>query len=300
MNQAYPEQASKGFYACHVTLGKPPKVRTPEMARGQAIAVIWFLALGVLGLVSANGAASRDPVSLSAIAPADEYFGRQKLSPIGIRHMIFSLKDDLHHAREHPDSIQHSAELLEDALRDWFTRFPQDPWLPAAAWNLATLYEELPGTDAQSRAVAELHFIHDSFTGTQYALLAARDLTRGVGVRPWPRWAGGASATPSAEPSPVVAATPDDPATLVAAILAQKDADAAQALEKRYWTLSDNGNDAQYARAAWELAALYERLPGEDSRQHAIRLLALLVDRHSQLVYGRWAMRDLERGVGSR
>jgi hypothetical protein len=278
------------------------------MASGQRIAAIWSLALVVLGFVSANGAASRDPVSLSLIAPADEYFGRQKLSPIGIRHKVFSLKDDLHHARAHPDSIQHDAQLLEDALHDWFTRFPQDPWLPATAWNLATLYEELPGTDAQNRALAALHFVRDSFTGTPYAQYAARDLTRGVGVRPWPRWAGAApatataltSASPSAIPSPLVAETPGDANTLVAAILAQKDASAAQALEKRYWVLSDNGNNADYARAAWELAALYQRLPGEDSRQHAIRLLALLVDRYPELVYGRWAMRDLERGVGSR
>jgi hypothetical protein len=282
------------------------------MASGQRIAAIWSLALLVLGFVSANGVASRGPVSLSALAPADEYFGREKLSPIGIRHKIFSLKDDLHHAREHPDAIQHDAQILEDALHDWFTRFPQDPWLPATAWNLATLYEELPGSDAQSRALATLHFVRDSFAGTPYSQYAARDLTRGVGVRPWPHWAGG-SATPSAVPSaassaapasaipsPLPAETPNDAATLVAAILAQKDASAAQALEKRYWALSGNGNNADYARAAWELATLYQRLPGEDSRQHAIRLLALLVDRYPQLVYGRWAMRDLERGIGTR
>jgi hypothetical protein len=288
------------------------------MARGQKIAVIWSLALLVLGLVSANGAASRDPVSLSAIAPADEYFGRQKLSPIGIRHKIFSLKDDLHHARAHPDSIQREAQLLEDALHDWTTRFPQDPWLPSAAWNLATLYEELPGTDAQNHAVSALHFIVNAFAGSQYAQLASRDLTRGVGVRPWPHWAGpspqpstttSASTAPSpsaspqavsAQPSPVVAETPDDAKSLVGTILAQKDLSAAEAVEKRYWVLSKDGSDADYVRAAWELAALYERLPGEESRQHAIRMMALLVDRYPQAVYGRWAMRDLERGIGAR
>ena len=230
------------------------------------------------------------------------------MSPLGIRHKIFTLKDNLHHARAHPDSIQHDAQLLEDSLRDWFGRFPQDPWLPATAWNLATLYEELPGSDAQSRAVSELHFIRDTFSGTPYAQYAARDLSRGVGVRPWPHWAGAAPApaaattlpSASAAPSPAVAETPNDEKSLVTAILAQKDVNSAVALEKRYWTLSDNGANQDYARAAWELAALYERLPGEDSRQHAVRLLALLVDRYSTLVYGRWALRDLERGVGSR
>jgi len=48
------------------------------------------------------------------------------------------------------------------------------------------------------------------------------------------------------------------------------------------------------------LAAVYERLPGDDARQRAIRLLALLVDRFPAQVYAAWAMRDLERGVGVR
>ena len=240
------------------------------------------------------------------------------MSPLGIRHKIFALKDNLHHARAHPDSIQHDALILEAALRDWFTRFPQDPWLPATAWNLATLYEELPGTDAQNLAVSELDFIRDSFAGTPYAQYASKDLARGVGVRPWPHWAGTppvvarvtaspsagptatAAASASAPPSPTVAETPNDAKSLVAAILAQKDVSSAMALEKRYWTLSNNGANQEYSRAAWQLAVLYERLPGEDSRQHAIRLLALLVDRYSNVVYGRWALRDLERGVGSR
>lgn len=268
---------------------------------------------------------------MSALAPADEYFGRLKLSPFGIRHKIFSLKDDLHHARANPDSIQHDALLTEDALHDWFTHYPADPWLPATAWNLATLYEELPGTAAQSYAIAELHFVQDSFSETPYAQYAANDLSRGVGVRPWPHWAGAVptaapaapaaphsaspspqSASPSphsASPSPQSASpsstpfavqTPGDPNSLVAAIRAQNDVQAAQTLEKRYWTLSKNGTDPAYARSAWEFAALYERLPGEDSRKRAIRFLALLVDRYPDLVYGRWALRDLERGIGTR
>ncbi|HZZ64200.1 MAG TPA: hypothetical protein VFE17_01755 [Candidatus Baltobacteraceae bacterium] len=302
------------------------------MKRVRIPAILW-IALIVLAFSSANGAAS-GPVSLSALAPADEYFGHEKLSPLEIRHRIFSLKDDLHHARNRPDSIQHDASFVDDALHDWATRFPVDPWLPSTAWNLATLYEELPGTDAQQHAMATLQFVRTSFAGTPYAQLASRDLSRGVGVRPWPHWAGKpvevASAkttpTPSAKftPSPVPtrstplptlhstplpthSATPAPAATatnadsLVAAILAQnKDVNAALAIESRFWTLSKNGSDSAYMRAAWQLAALYQSLPGDESRDHAIRLLALLVDRYPSAVYGRWALRDLARGVGTR
>jgi hypothetical protein len=313
--QRYSKHASEGLDVCQGSRGELAKDDYPEMAREHRIAAVCGVALLVLSLASANGAASRGPVSITALAPADEYFGRLKLSPFGIRHKIFALKDDLHHARFHPDSIQHDALLIEDALRDWFTRYPDDPWLPATAWNLATLYEELPGSDAQSRAVAALRFVHDSFSDTPYAQYAAKDLGRGVGVRPWPHWAGSPPSVATQSPStqspaptgspvststPFVVETPNDPKSLVAAILAQSEAGGAQTLEKRYWTLSKNGTDGTYARAAWELAVLYEKLPGEDSRKRAIRFLSLLVDRYSNLVYGRWALRDLERGVGAR
>lgn len=267
------------------------------MTRTSLVAAVGLMALVALGSPSSNGIASRGPVSVSALAPADEYFGRQRLSPLGIRHKIFSLKDDLHHARSRPDAIAHDAAYVEDALQDWLGRFPRDPWIPATAWNLATLYEELPGADAQQHAIALLRLLRERFADSAFAGYAARDLSRGVGVRAWPQWAG----------TPQPSAAPADAQALVQAILnAARGNDSerglldAQSLEDRYRALSREGNDPAYARAAWELAALYERLPGEDARRRSIRLLALLVDRFPTAIYGRWALRDLERGLGTR
>jgi hypothetical protein len=253
------------------------------MAKTRFLAVVTLATLIAFALSSSNGTASHGPVSVSDLAPADEYFGRARVSPLGLRHKIFSLKDDLHHARSQPDAIEHDAEAMEEALLDWVRRFPRDTWLPATAWNLAILYEELPGTTAQTHAIAMLQLVRDRFPDSDYADDAARDLTRGVGVRPWPKWA---------------TRDPDDAQSLVLAILARTTPP--QTLETKYWSLSRNGDDPAYARAAWELACAYERLPGEDAQTRAIRLLALLIDRHSSLVYGRWAMRDLKRGVGLR
>ncbi len=256
------------------------------------------MTLIAFALPSSNGTAAGGPVSVSDLAPADEYFGRARVSPLGIRHKIFSLKDDLHHARSQPGSIQHDAETIEEALLDWIKRFPHDPWLPATAWNLAILYEELPGTEAQAHAVTLLHLLCDRYPGSTYADNAARDLQRGIGVRPWPKWA-----AQDPDPSPLL----NDPKSLIDAILALNGApddahrlSAAQTLEQQYWKLSRDGNDPAYARAAWELACAYERLPGDDAQTHAIKLLAMLVDRYSSLVYGRWAIRDLKRGIGER
>ena len=301
------------------------------MTRARATAAVSLLAtLTAFALSSSNGIASRDPVSVSALAPADEYFGRQKLSPLGIRHEVLSLKDDLHHAREHPDAIEHKAELVEDAVDDWAERYPNDTWIASAAWQLGTLFEELPGKDAHEHAIVVLELVRDKFAASAFAANAKRDLDRGIGIRPWPRWAGPepgvqlARAMPAPASSPAAAHSPARPSQTPATRPSQPPATvtdakslvdairgvnptpdpghvaAIQDLESRFWSLSRNGTDAAYTRAAWELAAVFERLPGQDSKAQAIRLLALLVDRYPDQIFGRWAMRDLARGIGDR
>lgn len=258
------------------------------------IFAICLATLGAFAVLSSNGIAARGPVSVSDLAPADEYFGHTHLSPLAIRHAIFSLKDDLHHARRKPDAIAHDALEVQDALQDWSVRYPRDTWLPAALWNLAVLYEELPGPDARTHAIAVLQKICDQYGGSNFAANAQRDLRRGIGLRPWPRWAG--VPPNAASPAPVAG----DAALLKAITAARGDGNQVLAVESRFWSLSRNGADASYARCAWELAAAFESLPGETAQTHAIRLLAMLVDRYPQMVYGRWAMRDLKRGVGLR
>lgn len=268
------------------------------------IFAVFLGTLAAFGVLSSNGIAARGPVTVSDLAPADEYFGRMRLSPFGIRHMIFSLKDDLHRGRRKPDAIEHDALEVQDALQDWSTRYPRDSWIPAALWNLAILYEELPGEDARTHALAVLEKIRDQCAGTQFAINAQRDLARGIGVRPWPHWAGSPPPTTSPPPSsPLPSSTPAiDQSSLLLAITAAKKIDTPQALalESKFWSLSHNGSDASYTRCAWELAAVFESLPGQTAQTHAVRLLAFLVDRYPDAIYGKWALRDLERGVGLR
>jgi hypothetical protein len=287
------------------------------MTRKRLIFAVCLATLGAFAVFSSNGIAARGPVSISDLAPADEYFGHMRLSPLGVRHMIFSLKDQLHHGRRKPDAIEHDALEVQDALQDWSTRYPHDSWIPAALWNLAVLYEELPGDDARTHALAVLEKIRDQYAGTDFANDARRDLNRGIGVRPWPRWAGSPppssspspsassslSSSPSSSPTPSPSSSPViDELSLLRAITAAKTMDVPQALEleSKFWSLSHDGTDAAYARCAWELAAAFEALRGQTAQTQAIRLLALLVDRYPDDIYGKWAMRDLKRGVGLR
>jgi hypothetical protein len=265
---------------------------------------------GMLAATAAPASSATTPspspprVAISDLAPADEYFGHQRLSVLVIRHQIFTLKDDLHHARRRPDAIESTADSLVDAFDDWAARFPKDAWLPRTGWELATLYEELPGTAARDRAISLLTDVDGRYAETPFGASSAKDLARGVGVRPWPRWAG------SPSPAPPFAAS--SPQTLVAATQRLQDkardphADGAdlikqtETLEQSFVSLSHSDGSEQYGRAAWQLAVLYESLPGADARERAIRMLAHILDRYPDTVYARWSLRDLERGVGLR
>src|SRR5579875_2902029 len=96
--------------------GGSEKPLSKMMAR-KSNALVLALAAGFLAAApSPNGTPAGRPVLISALAPADEYFGREHLSALVIRHKIFALKDDLHHMREQPDAIAHDAAGVQDAL----------------------------------------------------------------------------------------------------------------------------------------------------------------------------------------
>lgn len=68
------------------------------------------------------------------LAPADEYFGRTKMSVLEIRNRIHDLE------RRQDASVPHDAGLTEDAIRDWQRKYPGDPWLPKDIASLARIY----------------------------------------------------------------------------------------------------------------------------------------------------------------
>ena len=105
------------------------------------------------------------------LAPADRYFGRLKMSILGVRN---SLKDLSERAVAHPEDAEHiydKAVLVEDALRDWHAHFPRDPWLPKFAYSLAQLYGKLETDDARVRRNDMLDWLAATFPESQYAVL---------------------------------------------------------------------------------------------------------------------------------
>jgi len=234
------------------------------------------------------------------------------MSVVRMHHQVFALKDDLHQRRQRPDAIQHDADSISDAYFDWAGRFPRDDWLPRIAWELATLYEELPGFEAQDQALTLLAFIDLHYPTTAIGRASTQDLVRGVGLRAWPRWAGREPAQHVVLAGQIQLRDPNDAQAVLQAVtevearlqsnrISFADAfGATSSLEGAFRSLSPGRSGEIERRCAWDLAALYELLPGEVSRDRALRMLALVLDRYGDSQYGVWSLRDLQRGVGVR
>jgi hypothetical protein len=125
-----------------------------------------FLAL----LLATSFAAPALANPISNLAPADRYFGRLKMSILGVRN---SLHDLSARADAEPEAAEHifdKAVLVEDALRDWQAHFPRDPWIPKYAYALAELYGKLDMDDAQTRKDETLDWLAASYPQSEYAL----------------------------------------------------------------------------------------------------------------------------------
>ncbi|MEA2721123.1 MAG: hypothetical protein QOJ39_2987 [Candidatus Eremiobacteraeota bacterium] len=107
----------------------------------------------------------------ASLAPADRYFGRLKMSILGVRN---SIKDLALRADMHPEDAEHiydKAVLVEDALRDWHKHFPRDPWIPKYAYSLAQLFGKLDYDDARVRRNDTLDWLIATFPESEYAQL---------------------------------------------------------------------------------------------------------------------------------
>lgn len=105
------------------------------------------------------------------LAPADRYFGRLKMSILGVRN---SINDLAARADAHPEDAEHiydKAVLVEDALHDWQKHFPRDPWIPKYAYSLAQLYGKLDLDDARVRKNDTLDWLTATYPESEYAML---------------------------------------------------------------------------------------------------------------------------------
>jgi hypothetical protein len=79
-----------------------------------------------------------------AKAPADEYFGRYKISILGVRNVIYDVDARSENASEDAAAgMCRKLILAEEALRDWQTKYPDDTWIPKFGYAMMKDYEKI-------------------------------------------------------------------------------------------------------------------------------------------------------------
>jgi hypothetical protein len=148
------------------------------------------------------------------VAPADEYFGRLKMSILGIRNALrdMGLKADAD--PDHATSILGTIALTEDAMRDWERKYPHDTWIPPAILQLERDYAKVDSDDARAHAKVVMVWLVRDYPTSAPGKLGRGELDRNlVGVKPPPVLEAAGPAGPLAPAAP--AAAPVDPPAAV-------------------------------------------------------------------------------------
>lgn len=103
------------------------------------------------------------------VAPADEYFGRQKLSILGIGNMIKDMRLRIEADMSKADTIYGTLADVENAIHDWEHKYPRDSWVAKNLELLEAVYLEVPQDRARQLGThVEAWLVHD-FPHSPYA-----------------------------------------------------------------------------------------------------------------------------------
>jgi len=155
------------------------------------LAFVALLAAPSLAATSTSGAPSKTTPAKSQVAPADEYFGHQKISALGIDNMI---RDTTTRENYNPESawrLYGSLAPAEDALEDWAHKYPHDSWIPKRAYLLSHLFWRMHTADANAAANRCRIVLFHYFPHNHYANLARHERAA--------QYAPQAAATPAAQ-----------------------------------------------------------------------------------------------------
>jgi hypothetical protein len=110
------------------------------------------------------------------VAPADEYFGRLKMSILGIRNQLRDLDMKLQYSPEKSEDVIGSAAMVEDAIHDWEHKYPRDPWLAKDVYQLTVLYSHINTDHGRHVAAHAMHWLLGRYGKTAYAAQAKTQL----------------------------------------------------------------------------------------------------------------------------
>jgi hypothetical protein len=112
-------------------------------------------------------------------APADEYFGKMKLSYLGIDN---TFRDQSVRAGSHTtdSSVIGKADWAADALRDWQRKYPKDPQLARSLFLGSQTYLKIWTKDGQEQAASYLIELQTKFPSTYFGKQAKSELHKGL------------------------------------------------------------------------------------------------------------------------
>ena len=104
-----------------------------------------------------------------AVAPADEYFGRQKLSILGINNIMHDTKLRESYDPAHAADNYTKLSSAEDALEDWAAKYPEDTWLPGKAYYMSHEFWAMNTTDGDRAAERCRALLLSGFANSKYS-----------------------------------------------------------------------------------------------------------------------------------
>lgn len=136
-------------------------------------------------------------------APADEYFGHQKYSILGIRNALHDLSIRYDGTAGHVPFLYSNGAGLEDAMHDWDHKYHGDLWLAHYLFQLDQIYMRMPPDVGREKVDSLSHWIIGDYPNTFYS----RYLIKIEKVRQAKLAASTPTPTPAATASPTAVAT---------------------------------------------------------------------------------------------
>ena len=118
----------------------------------------------------------------SNLAPADEYFGRLKMSILGIGNTIRDMRTRVENDASRTPSIFGALAMTEDAIHDWESKYPRDTWIPRSLLALEACYLSADGDRARDLAIRTEAWLRHDFPGSTYASQGRYALNRALAV----------------------------------------------------------------------------------------------------------------------
>jgi hypothetical protein len=142
------------------------------------------------------------------VAPADEYFGKLKLSILGIRNTIKDQGIKIDYDPLKAPSTLGSIALTEDAIRDWQHKYPCDSWLPGTLYALEHFYLKIHTDDGVKRVHATFAWLRRDYPKSKFVQIARREDGEASALPAGPATASVEPGTGQAAPTPIPGTAP--------------------------------------------------------------------------------------------